>query len=116
MRPLARVELTEHPDAVVIRIAGEIDLSNVDRLRARLLAGVGDAPALVLDLSDTTHLDSTGIRLLLQVHETLRARRRSIRLVVPDGALIGRVIRLTGLHEQLPVDPDIGAAVGALHG
>ena len=58
-----------------VRLAGELDLSNVSSLRAAL--GAIDGPAVV-DLSDVTYLDSTALNELA----LLRRRVGSVALVV----------------------------------
>ena len=68
MSPLADVRLDDRDGVLVAQLVGEIDLSNVDDVRALLIARVAqDTGALVLDLTDTTYLDSTGVRLLFEL-------------------------------------------------
>jgi anti-sigma B factor antagonist len=99
----------------VATIEGEIDLSNVDEIRDALTQAVErEAAGLVLDLSETTYLDSTGIRLLFELAHRMQTRRRHLRLVVTDQALVRRVIVLTQLEDQVPIHADVSAAIAAL--
>jgi anti-sigma B factor antagonist len=113
--PLADVRLDDRDGVLVAQLVGEIDLSNVDDVRALLIARVAqDTGALVLDLTDTTYLDSTGVRLLFELTQRLHARRRQLRIVVTDEALVRRVILLTKLDDQVPIDQSVDEAVAAL--
>jgi len=104
MVPLAEVEVEEVGAALVARVRGEVDLSNVDELRARLVDAVSpDADRLVLDLTRTSYLDSTGVRLLFELASRLQARRQELRLVVTDAALVRRVLVLTQLDAAVPI-------------
>ena len=86
---------------------GEVDLSNVDEIRALRRRG-GVARRRVPDPrphATTTYLDSTGVRLLFELAERLQGRRQQLRLVVDDDALVRRVIVLTQLDQRVPLDP-----------
>lgn len=114
MTPLA--EVTLHPDGgvLVARVEGEVDLSNVESVRATLVGAVShDTELLVLDLTSTTYLDSTGVRLLFELAARLQNRRQQLRLVVADGALVARVVELTQLDQRVPVDRSVADALAA---
>jgi anti-anti-sigma factor len=114
VEPLARLDLEETGRTLVARLHGEVDLSNVDDLRSRLVAAVSqDAEGLVLDLTGTSYLDSTGVRLLFELAERMQGRRQRLRLVVADTALVRRVLVLTQLDEHVPIDATLEAALAA---
>jgi anti-anti-sigma factor len=85
---------------IVVSIAGELDMSNVEVVRAQLepLLAV-NPPSLVFDLSELTFMDSSGIALLVQA--AARVEAISLRHVP---ALIQRVLRATGVTEILSVE------------
>lgn len=113
---MAQVRLEDTEDGILIAVlVGEIDLSNVDEVRALIFDRVSqETGAVVLDLTDTTYLDSTGVRLLFELTQRLHARRRQLRIVVTDEALVRRVILLTKLDDQVPIDKSVDDAVAAL--
>jgi anti-anti-sigma factor len=112
--PLAEVTMDPHGAVVVARIEGEVDLSNVEDVRIALVDAVEhDTECLVLDLTGTSYLDSTGVRLLFELAERLHGRRQELRLVVDDGALVHRVIVLTQLNQRVPLDETVAAALEA---
>ncbi|MGQ0824526.1 MAG: STAS domain-containing protein [Actinomycetota bacterium] len=102
MDDLARVQIVEGDDGTIVRIAGEVDISNVDRVRQEIESGVDDAVGRhVIDLSETTYLDSSGIRLLFSIEERLRARGRVLYLFVLGDAPIRRILDLADLTSRV---------------
>ena len=89
-------------------VEGEIDIGNASELRDDLFAALSNqAPGLIVDLSGVTYLDSRGVHVLLELAERMKVRHQQFRLVVPDTALIKRVLQLTHLDEIVPVDPTV---------
>ncbi len=90
----------------VVRLAGEIDLSNAEELAKVAEDAVSNrAQGLVLDLSGVTFLDSTGLRLVFRLARRLRDRQQALRLVVPDGARIARLLTMSGVGTVAEVVP-----------
>jgi anti-anti-sigma factor len=115
MNPLAEVAIEPHGDTIVAHIRGEVDLSNVEDVRTELIEAVShESECLVLDLTDTTYLDSTGVRLLFELAERLQGRRQELRLVVNQEAMVRRVIVLTHLDQRVPLDATVDDAMRAL--
>ena len=105
MSDLARVEGEQQGAHCLVRVHGEIDLSNAHEVSAEIGSLVGpDARLLVVDLSDVTYLDSAGVALLLRLAERLRARRRQLHLVAPRGSPVRRVLDFTGLPRVIPLE------------
>lgn len=102
----------------VVRLCGEIDLSNADAM-AEVAEGAvpNSAQGLVLDLSGVTYLDSTGLRLVFRLARRLGDRQQALRLVVPEGARISRVLDFAGVSTVAEVlrayDPDPSDQRGA---
>ena len=111
MNLLAQVTEERHGGVSVIRVTGEVDASNArwleDRLRAPL---TNQLDALVVDLTTTTYLDSTGIALLFGLATELRQHQQQLRLVVAEDSPIARMVRLTGLSAAVPTDCPRGGA------
>jgi anti-anti-sigma factor len=91
-------------DVVVARLSGEVDLSNATEVGDELSTSVPNtALGLVLDLTATTYLDSSGVHLVFDLAERLRTRQQQFRIVVPTGAPIRRVLRIVELDDTVPV-------------
>jgi anti-sigma B factor antagonist len=102
---LARVEGEQQGTLCLIRVHGEIDLSNAHEVSSAIGMVMGqEARRLVVDLSDITYLDSAGVALLLRLAERLRARRRQLHLVVPRRSPVRRVLQFTGLPRVIPLE------------
>jgi anti-anti-sigma factor len=102
---MARVDVERETGRIVLRISGEVDISNAREVSATLEAAVPNAAdVLVVDLSGTTYLDSSGVQLLFELAHRVQARRQELRVVVPEGAPIRTVLDLTGLPKVVRVD------------
>ncbi len=85
---------------VVIALIGEIDLSNVDRVRELMTEAVSNArERLVFELGELDFLDSSGIALLLWA----AAQTEAVELRQPSD-IVRRIIEVTGLTEILHMD------------
>ena len=85
-------------DAVVIRLAGEMDLSTAAELRQLLRAAETDTAAtIVLDMSEVSFIDAYSIGVILQVGTAAEIRGQVLQV---DGlrGLPARVFRLLGLE------------------
>ena len=109
---VAAVRIEGDADWPVARLMGEIDLSNVDDLTGSVEAAVSNrALGVVLDLTDVTYLDSTGLRLIFRMLRKLQDRQQVLRLVVPDDALILRVLCLGGVPDVVTVSSRLDDAL-----
>ena len=99
-----RVERATGDDGrCVVRVAGEIDLYTAADLRAELRAALGDDPsALVIDLTATSFLDSSGLAAMLGAYRGARLRHCALEIVVDD-AHVRRPLEVAGLDDLVPV-------------
>lgn len=112
---IAGFEFSERDGIVVASVEGEIDSSNAAELRLALSERLpSTSSALVLDLSQVTYLDSSGIHLLFDLGRRLAARRQSIRLVVPGAAPMRRVLELCAVDSVAPMDETLDLSLGSL--
>jgi anti-anti-sigma factor len=115
MPELARLSLESQGDIELARVAGEVDASNVDDLSQKLLAAVSnDARALVLDLSQTSYIDSSGISLIFDAAARLKNRRQQLRLVVTPHSFVGEVLAAVSMEESVAIDPLVDDALRAI--
>src|SRR4051794_33583418 len=97
MPPLCRVDVTAVGPVRVATLIGELDLSNVGDIENQLAAGLRSDSILVVDLAQLAYVDSSGLGMLDRL-----SRHTKLRLVVPDGAVIFRTLRVTGLDQLVP--------------
>jgi anti-anti-sigma factor len=100
---------------VIARLTGEIDLANA-RPIGSLVAGAvnNEAAGVVLDLSKTTYLDSSGVHLVFSLNERLKERGQRLALAIPDGSRIRRVLDLVNVAAVVPVVTEVEDAKAAV--
>jgi anti-anti-sigma factor len=93
---------TRAADVHSIYVSGELDLASAARLEHEIArVETGDARSIVVDLSGLQYVDSTGVRLLLNVHSRLCPE--SGRLMLVRGPReVQRVFELCGVADVLP--------------
>jgi anti-anti-sigma factor len=112
---LSSVSIEGGDDVVVARVSGEIDLSNARAVGEELAAAVpNQALGLVIDLTGTQYLDSSGVSLVFDLAERLRRRQQQLRMVVPDGAPLLRVLKIVDAGGAVPIVPTVDDAVAQI--
>lgn len=110
----AQLHFRGDPLRPVVALSGDIDASNADQLGSRIAQAVGnEAMSLVLDLSDVTYLDSSGIRLVFRLARGLRNRQQELHLVIPPGSRVRRPLDLAGVGVVARVLPTATALAQA---
>ena len=100
------ISTAEHDDRVVLALSGELDLATAEDLRrAAVRAEASGRQRLVVDLSALQFIDSSGIHLIVQLANRMRARGPELSVVRgPDP--VHRVFELCRLDQELPfADP-----------
>jgi anti-sigma B factor antagonist len=92
--------LADEDGAPLVRIFGEIDLSNADRVRVALDPIIEEHPErLIVDLRDLTFLDSSGLTVF--VRAASRVGSLELRNV---SVIVHRIIDATGLSDILHIE------------
>ena len=90
-------------DCVVVAVTGDVDNFTAPQLRAELEAAFdGDARGVVVDLSGTEFMDSSGLGALVGVSKQHAESGRRLALVCPRPHL-RKLFRISRLDEVLPV-------------
>jgi len=84
----------------VVVVRGEVDMSVVDRLRSCVAHVTKLGRPLVLDVADVTFMDSSGVNLLMQIHE----EHGEVVLRRPPPSVL-RVLELAGVDGYVTVEP-----------
>jgi len=88
----------------VVKIQGEVDLTNAVEVRDAISrVASADATVIVVDLSQTAYLDSSGIAMLFRLAERVSERRQELRVVVPPDSPLRAALELTNLPQTIPV-------------
>ena len=92
----------EHQGSVAtVAVVGELDLATAPRLSA-VLGERGDAEVLVADLTATTFIDSTGVRVLVEADRRCAGSATRFVVLVDDGPVL-RVLELCELDRWMSV-------------
>ena len=102
MSDLATVTIERRGDVTLARVAGELDMSNADAVRERLLEARADGP-LVLDLTAVDYLDSAWLAAMDRLARAVPGERGGLRLVCPPGAPSRRALEVAGVDQLLPM-------------
>jgi anti-sigma B factor antagonist len=99
LRPHPKIEVaakgSDDSGAPVIALSGEVDLSNAAVLQSKIDDLVGsDAERVVLDLASLSFIDSSGIAVLVRLHN----RIGSVQIRNPT-PMVGRIVQITGLEQ-----------------
>jgi anti-sigma B factor antagonist len=95
------------------RLTGEIDFTSAGPLQATLTAMVlPGGGTVVVDLSDVTFIDSSGLGVLVQAHRS--GLERDTRLLVVASSPVRKLLRLTALDTVLETYDDLAAAEAAV--
>ncbi|MHB8659063.1 MAG: STAS domain-containing protein [Solirubrobacteraceae bacterium] len=96
---------------VLIDLPGDLDFASVDDVTQTLEEILGEASSpIVIDLSQTTFLDSAGISLLYELRNSLRMRDQALRLVIPEITIIRRALVLSGAADSFRIFGSVAEA------
>jgi anti-anti-sigma factor len=100
--PPLTVRVEDVPDgSSIVAIAGELDLSTIPRMQGALLEQISQRPAVLIDLSGLSFIDSSGIGILIQA---LRgANGTPVRILIASDSHVDRVFSIAGVSDALPV-------------
>ena len=98
--------------AVVVSLAGELDLYNAEEVRGALLdACSGEPEVLVVDLEQVRFIDSTALGVLIEARSRL-GDRGGFRLAAP-GLETRRALEVSGLDRHFLVHDTVAEALEA---
>jgi anti-sigma B factor antagonist len=90
-------------EAYVIALTGEIDLYTAPEFKQQLLDVIGQgAKHVVVDLTDTTFIDSTTLGVLVGGVKRLRPNGGQLSIVCSDRN-ITKIFEITGLNRVFPI-------------
>jgi anti-sigma B factor antagonist len=98
----------------VVAVRGEIDLFTAPELKQKLTDAIEAGKIrIVVDLSDTTFLDSTALGVLIGAVKRLRTRDGALVIVNVDSN-IAKTFEITGLDQIFTIVAERDAAIAAL--
>jgi anti-sigma B factor antagonist len=105
---------TRHDAAAVVRVGGEVDLGTAGELSDHLAAATQQAgPHLVIDLTDVSFMDSTGLKVLLTTHKRQLLLGGHLALA-GVGRSVRKVLTVTGLDQTFLLCDSVDEALAAV--
>jgi anti-sigma B factor antagonist len=93
----------EHPTAIVLKLADEVNIYAASalhaRLQATLQATLQESGPIELDLGEVTELDCAGVQQLLLLKRECEVAGRELRLIATSDA-VSVVLTLLNLRQQ----------------
>jgi anti-sigma B factor antagonist len=107
-----RVDATTH----VVSVAGEIDIFTAPEFKERIAAAIdAGGEVTIVDLAQTTFIDSSSLGVLISAHRRLRGRGGRL-IVACDVPAVRNTFKITGLDAVLELHKDREAALAARGG
>ncbi len=110
--PQAKPTPAAEDGIVQLALSGNVDLEHAPAIRDQLLAAIGAAPVLLVDLSAVTYIDSSGIANLVEALQKANENGHRLGLVALSEQA-SRVFELARLDKVFAIFPDHAAAVAA---
>ncbi len=92
------LEIVTNGGVCVVALRGELDVANSERVQRELIAANGSV--VVVDLSELTFIDSSGLTALVHAHDQITGSGRAFELRGASGS-VQRVFEITGLSKLL---------------
>jgi len=105
-------------DTHIVSVAGEIDLFTAPEFKQRVSAPIDEGRThVVVDLTETTFIDSSSLGVLIGAHRRLRRLEGALVIVCSNDAIV-KTFRITGLDSVFTIVGSLdeafnGNAVGA---
>jgi anti-sigma B factor antagonist len=103
------------PDASIVSLAGELDLSTIPRIENQLFDQLRSHPGVVVDLTRLSFIDSSGIALLIKAFREVDGGGK-LHTVIAPGSQVDRVLRIAGIDRALPLFAERTRALDSLNG
>lgn len=98
-----QIATTPGTDRYVITVSGEVDLATSPDLDAAIIAALDSgAGSLVVDLTDVSFMDSSGLGVIVRGLKRCREADKDLDLVITNERVL-KVFGITGLDQVIPI-------------
>jgi anti-sigma B factor antagonist len=98
------VERSDGGDRTTVTVRGDVDLGTVNALGQALEQATREGGQVVIDMTDVTFLDSTGVRVLVEAYRSAQ-RHGGVLYVRGARHWVARVLEVTGVARLLSEPP-----------
>lgn len=107
------VDIATRGPATIAALTGEVDLERSPAVRRALLDALHDKRPLVVDLSQVSYIDSSGIASLVEAYQTAR-NQESVLILAAVSPTALRVMQLARLDRVFNICPSVDDALATL--
>ncbi|MDH5771682.1 MAG: STAS domain-containing protein [Rhodospirillaceae bacterium] len=106
------ISVSETAGVNVVALSGEIDLQTSPKLRGELLGLIANKKPLVVEMSDVSYMDSSGVASLVEAFQTARSKNLGFSLAAIGEAPL-RVLKLARLDGVFVIHDTLENAISA---
>jgi anti-sigma B factor antagonist len=100
---IMQIATTPGSDRYVITVSGEVDLATSPDLDTAIIAALDSgAGSLVVDLTDVSFMDSSGLGVIVRGLKRCREADKDLDLVITNERVL-KVFGITGLDQVIPI-------------
>jgi anti-sigma B factor antagonist len=116
MAPISVTLASRAPPAAVVALVGEHDAYSSERLESELSVLLSEHQRIVIDLRDTTFIDSTTLSVLLGARRRAEQAALGFALLLPDRdyTQVHQILDLTGLGATFAILGKLDDALAAV--
>jgi anti-sigma B factor antagonist len=103
------VGVDERSGAIVVKLAGDLDLYNAEQVRSALASAIDRSARVVVDLGDVDFIDSTALGALVDAHQKLDD---GLRIANPQDP-IRRALQVSGIDRHVKVHDTVDDALAS---
>lgn len=97
----------------VVAVSGEVDLFTAPEFKQRVMAPItAGVEHVIVDLTETTFIDSSSLGALIGAHRRLRSRGGRLVVACDDDTIV-KTFRITGLDGVITLVPSVDDALRA---
>ena len=111
-RPDFGLEVDQDGGVTVVAVSGEIDIAVAGRLESALARASAKGPRVILDLTECSFIDSSGLRAILLASRELE-NGRGLAVAAPNSQVL-RVLEISRMGDCVPIFDSPRAARGAV--
>ena len=102
-----QIATTPGSDRYLITVSGEVDLATSPDLDVAIIAAIdAGAASVVIDLSDVSFMDSSGLGVIVRALKRCRQAENDLDLVITNERVL-KVFGITGLDQVIPIHASI---------
>ena len=100
---LLAISYEQLDSSLLVRLSGEIDLSNALEVQHELERAVQDRPRVVIDLAEVEYLDSQGLRLIKKVYDNVKSNGGELQLIAPPGTFARQAFEMARMSQFIEI-------------